>query len=92
MLLRQDCNCPRQADFIILFWIIFKTWLPTPKSFHWLGGLKLAGRGGGGGGGGGGGAGGGGTELYFPIVPAFHSRDSMVDLGAMVSHVLYQGL
>ena len=83
MLLRQDCNCPRQADFIILFWIIFKTWLPTPKSFHWLGGLKLAGRGGGGG---------GGTELYFPIVPAFHSRDSMVDLGAMVSHVLYQDL
>ena len=42
--------------------------------------------------GGGGGCGGARTDLYFPIIPSFHSQDSMVDLGAMVSHVLYQDL
>ena len=82
MLLRQDCNCPRQADFDYFKLFSRHDSLPLRVSIDLVG--LLAGRGGGGGG--------GRTELYFPIIPSFHSQDSMVDLGAMVSHVLYQDL
>ena len=85
MLLRQDCNCPRQADLDYFKLFSRHDSLPLRVSIALVG--LLAGRGGGGGG-----CGGGRTDLYFPIIPSFHSQDSMVDLGAMVSHVLYQDL
>ena len=84
MLLRQDCNCPRQADLDYFKLFSRHDSLPLRVSIDLVG--LLAGRQGGEGGGG------GRTELYFPIIPSFHSQDSMVDLGAMVSHVLYQDL
>ena len=82
MLLRQDCNCPRQADFDNYFKLFSRhDSLPLRVSIDLVG--LLTGRGG---------RGGGRTELYFLIIPSFHSQDSMVDLGAMGSHVLYQDL